>query len=125
MATGFDDDKYIKKPNTAVAYTDEQILQLRKCNDPVNGAMYFMENFLYIKHPMRGAILFEPYDYQRELIECMATHRKTVLLCGRQLGKCLDGSTMIKIKNKTTGESKEVSMADFHLMVAGDNKEII
>jgi len=80
-------DELIKKPFTKMAYTLEEIIHLQKCADPITGPMYFMENFFYIQHPLRGRIKFVPFDYQIELIENYHNNRFSINMLGRQMGK--------------------------------------
>ena len=80
-------DDLIKKPYTKMAYTAEEIYHLRLCADPITGPMYFMKNFFYIQHPLRGRIKFVPFDYQDELIENYHNNRFSINMLGRQMGK--------------------------------------
>lgn len=78
MATG------IKRANRESEYNPEQLAELARCQkDPV----YFITNYVMIQHPTRGAVPFELYDYQLEMLDAIHTHKDTVLLCSRQLGK--------------------------------------
>ncbi len=83
----------IKKAHKKVKYTDKQIADLHRCSDPVTGPMYFMERFLRIQHPTKGALKFEPYDFQRKLVETYHNHRFSVNMLARQTGKttCASG----------------------------------
>lgn len=114
MGTGIDDGKFIKKPNIKQTYTQDQVEHMMKCMDPVDGPMHFMENFMMIQHPTRGSLLFDPYDYQRELVKSYHTHRMQISLLGRQLGKCLEKDSIIKVRNKKTGEVIEMTIEEFH-----------
>ncbi len=87
MPSGMEDDKYIKKPNTLIEYTPQQVEELLKCEDPINGPLYFMETFMWIQHPVKGSMRFEPFEYQKGLIQSYVTHRNQISLLGRQLGK--------------------------------------
>jgi hypothetical protein len=80
-------DELIKKPYLKMAYTLEEIVHLQKCADPITGPMYFMENFFYIQHPLRGRIKFEPFDYQIDLVENYHNNRFSINMLGRQMGK--------------------------------------
>ncbi len=84
---GIDDTKFIKKPNQLSEYTPEQLEHFKKCTDPVDGPLYFMENFMMIQHPILGSLLFDPYEYQKDLIASYVKHRQQISLLGRQLGK--------------------------------------
>jgi phage terminase large subunit-like protein len=55
--------------------------------DPVSGPRYFIENFMYIQHPMRGRQKLELYDFQLDLIDNYHANRKTVNMVSRQMGK--------------------------------------
>ena len=82
-----DDNKFIKKAGEKISYTLEEMDQLRGCMHPNNGPMFFMENFMMIQHPTRGSLLFQPYDFQRELVDCYHNHRYSIALISRQMGK--------------------------------------
>lgn len=74
----------IKRANRESEYTPAQLLELDRCRkDPV----YFIKNYVKIQHPTRGSVQFDLYDYQLEMLDAIHTHKDTVLLCSRQLGK--------------------------------------
>lgn len=75
--------EYVKRPREEIEYTAEQIKELKKCRDSIN---YFIK-YVKIVNPDEGEIQFEPYDYQRMLIESFENHRFNVSLCSRQSGK--------------------------------------
>ena len=81
------DGVLIKKAHKQDRYTLEEVQHLEKCMDPVTGPLYFMRNFLKIQHPVRGAIDFEPYDYQVRLIEAYHNHKDVIAMLPRQMGK--------------------------------------
>lgn len=80
-------DKLVKKPYMRMSYSLLEKEQLRLCADPITGPMYFMENFFYIQHPLRGRIKFIPFDYQIELIANYHNNRFSINMLGRQMGK--------------------------------------
>ncbi len=93
----------LKKPNQEVSYTHEQIQELKRCaQDPV----YFINNYVMIQHPVKGAIPFELYDYQIKMVEAFKEHRFTCTLSSRQTGKCFFYSTMINTIKKPIGLKK-------------------
>ena len=80
------DDSYVpyKKPGTKIQYTAEQIKELTLCSqDP----LYFIEHYVKIVHPVKGLVVFKPYEYQKELIRCVNKYRNVVGLMSRQNGK--------------------------------------
>jgi len=76
-----------KKAHTKDTYTEEQIQHIVKCMDPDNGYMYFAEHFAYIQHPVKGKLLFAPYEYQVRLMHSYHTYRFNINMMPRQTGK--------------------------------------
>lgn len=74
----------LKKPGQQSTYTHDQIQELIKCqNDPV----YFIENYVYIRHAKRGRLKFAMYDYQKEMARKYHTQQFNIVLSARQTGK--------------------------------------
>ncbi len=77
-------NNFIKRPYAESEYTPESIQALaRSKRDPV----FFIRNYIYLQHPVRGKILFDLYDYQEELVRACLTDKRIILLCARQMGK--------------------------------------
>lgn len=84
MAKPTTDFDAVKRAHLKSDWTETKIEQLARCNaDP----LYFMENFMRIQHPTRGALPFTPYDFQRRMIKGMHEHRQTIVMAARQCGK--------------------------------------
>jgi len=81
------DDKLVKKAHVKIRYTPLMLDELQKCEDPDTGPMYFMENFMFIQHPVKGKLKFQPFQYQRELCDVYHNYRYSIAMIGRQLGK--------------------------------------
>lgn len=81
------DDHLVKRAYKRVKYSKTDIDELTACMHPATGPLYFMENFMYIQHPVRGREQFHPYDFQRELIDVYHNNRKSINMLSRQLGK--------------------------------------
>jgi hypothetical protein len=77
----------IKKPHSLESFTEQQILDFMACADPVTGPEYFISNFFYIQHPVRGRMLYKPYGYQQRLIKTYHSFRFCISLMPRQTGK--------------------------------------
>lgn len=77
----------VKTPHKREVYTEQQIQEFALCADPVDGPMYFMDNFFYIQHPTRGRMLYHPFDYQRRLIDTYHKYRFSISMMPRQTGK--------------------------------------
>ena len=81
------DGNLIKKAHAPQRYTLEEVKHLEACMDPVDGPLYFCKNFLKIQHPVRGAIKFEPYEYQERLIQSYHNYKQSIGMLPRQMGK--------------------------------------
>lgn len=74
----------LKKAFTESEYTLEMLEEIRRVReDPV----YFCRNYVHIKHPTRGQILFDLYPYQEDIINKYQYNRFNILLSARQTGK--------------------------------------
>lgn len=78
----------VKEPYKPTVFNSEKELDdFVKCCDPVNGYLYFMDNFFMIQHPTQGSIYYHPYEYQKRLIDTYHNYRYSISLMPRQTGK--------------------------------------
>lgn len=87
MASKNIDNKLVKTAHSTLKYTEQAIEELLKCSDPVAGHHYFLKNFFFIQHPVKGKLKYEAFDYQKRLIDSYHQHRFNVNLLPRQTGK--------------------------------------
>lgn len=88
MATGKGTDAVlVKKAHKKDKFTEKQIQEFARCADPVTGPEYFMSNYFYIQHPVKGKMLYNPFDYQSRLIDTYHNNRFSIALMPRQTGK--------------------------------------
>jgi hypothetical protein len=74
----------LKKANTAIEFTEEQIIEFLKCkDDPV----YFANNYIKIVSLDEGLTQFHPYHFQEKLINNFHTNRFNICKMPRQTGK--------------------------------------
>jgi len=89
----------LKKANTPIEFTQEQIEEFIKCqSDPV----YFAKNYVKIVTLDHGLQPFKMYPFQEKLVERFHKHRFNICKMPRQTGKCFSINTKIRIKNKKT-----------------------
>jgi hypothetical protein len=81
------DGVLIKKAHSKQKYTEQDIKDLLACQDTDTGPQYFLNNFFYIQHPVKGKIKYNAYDYQVELLNSYHHNRFSINMLGRQLGK--------------------------------------
>jgi hypothetical protein len=85
-------DTLIKKPHTTQKWSEQDIEDLMKCQDQEVGPHYFLDNFFFIQHPVKGKMKYFAFDYQRRLIDSYHDHRFNVNLLPRQTGKTTTAS---------------------------------
>lgn len=91
-------------------FTQDEVGEFIKCmNDPV----YFAETYFKIITADGGVEQLTLYEYQKEFISSYITNRKMVVNASRQIGKCIDFTTLINIRNKKTSEIITISVGDF------------
>jgi len=74
----------LKKANTQIEFTQEQVLEFVKCQeDPV----YFAKNYVKIINLDSGLTQFEPYHFQEKLINNFHKNRFNICKMPRQTGK--------------------------------------
>lgn len=111
------DNYTLKRPNIQHEFTKEQIEEYTKCaKDPI----YFIRNYIKVISLDHGLVNFDLYPFQEKMINSFHENRFTICKISRQSGKCAESKAMILLRNKNTGEEKEISIGDFFL----ENKNI-
>lgn len=87
MSKGTADTSLVKQAYSQHDYTHEELLEFKQAADRTTGPLYFMENFMQIQHPTKGSIQFKPFAYQVDLITNYNECRRSINMCGRQMGK--------------------------------------
>ena len=74
----------LKKTNTPVEFTKENIIEFRKCaEDP----LYFIKNYVQIVSLDHGLVPFEMYSFQEGMVSTMHDNRFSIFKLPRQSGK--------------------------------------
>lgn len=87
MPTKSLDGVLTKKAHSKETFTETHIQDLVACANTDNGYHYFCSNFFYIQHPVKGKLLFEPFEYQTRLLDAYHGHRFNINMLPRQMGK--------------------------------------
>lgn len=107
----YNNNNSLKKSGVEEQFTDEHVQELTRCFQDV---AYFVRNYIYIVSLDEGRVLFNLYDYEKEMIDVFHNNRFCVVRAGRQLGKCLKKSINIRVRNKKTGDIYEQPIGDFY-----------
>jgi hypothetical protein len=74
----------LKRANTTIQWTEEQIIEFMKCkDDPV----YFAKNYIKIVSLDDGLVPFKMYPFQERLVQRFHEHRFNICKMPRQTGK--------------------------------------
>ena len=74
----------LKKINTPVEFSQDQIVEYQKCaEDP----LYFMEKYVRIVSLDEGLVPFKMYDFQKRIVDTIHNNRFTICKLPRQSGK--------------------------------------
>lgn len=82
-----DSNQFVRSPGKIIPLTDHQISEIIQCSDPDTGYEYFMRRYFYIQHPVKGKLLYDPYDFQLDLIKNYHENRFSISMLARQMGK--------------------------------------
>ena len=101
----------LKRANVSVEWTEETISEYQKCmEDP----LYFVQNYIKIVSLDEGLVSFEMFPFQKEILGTIHNNRFTICKLPRQSGKCHHINTIVKVRNKETGEIKEITVGDLY-----------
>jgi len=111
LKTYYQGNEDLKRKGVNLEYTPEQVAEVTKCFKDIN---YFLSNYVYIISLDKGKVLFEPYEFQKEMLQTFKESRFSVANLGRQLGKCCSKDINIHVRNKKTGDVYEQSIGEFY-----------
>lgn len=105
----------LRKKGEKIEYTQEMIDEIIKCKTDI---VYFAENYFYIVTGKKGKSKIELYDWQKKVLKAFVDtpndKRHCIVKIARQSGKCFLADTKVKIRNKKTGEVKEITVGEFY-----------
>jgi len=107
---------YYKDPSVKAAgivenYTQDQVQEYIRCSqDPI----YFIEKYIQVNTIDKGLVPLNLRTYQKNIVESVHNNRHSVILSGRQSGKCLCTNSIISLRNKKTGEIIKCTIGDFY-----------
>ena len=94
--------------------TDWQIQEIKRCKN----ILYFAHHYIWVKGG-KGIEKFEPRAFQSDYFRCFLPSsikkgiKDLILVYGRQMGKCFDINTKVRIRNKKSKEIAEITVKDF------------
>lgn len=102
-------DQQWRQPDITFEYTEEEIIELRKCAEDV---VYFANKYAYSMTD-EGIQKITLRDYQIDRLRDLQNNRFNVYMASRQIGKCFLHFINIKIRNKKTGKIESIEIGEF------------
>jgi|AntDeeMinimDraft_6_1070357.scaffolds.fasta_scaffold01314_10 phage terminase large subunit-like protein len=84
-----------KNADQQETYTETQIKKFLKCADPVDGFLYFIEQFVKYVNPATGVQNLRLCDFQKDLLKNIHNEKISVNMLPRQMGKTLCAAAYI------------------------------
>jgi len=111
MNDGYLGNERLKRVGVEIQYTEEQAVEIAKCiADPV----YFIKNYVKIVNVDKGLVPFDMWPFQESMVNDFHANRFSICKMPRQVGKCLQLNTPIRLRNKKTGEIVEMTVGEFY-----------
>lgn len=111
----------VKGPGEKQNITKQQAAEYLRCvEDPI----YFMKKYVKITHIDHGLIPFKMYPYQEQMVKNFHSKRFNIALLSRQSGKCVSLNTVIRIRNKNTGEVQEMTVEELYELQSRINPDL-
>jgi len=116
-------DESLRGAKEEVPITKTQIEEMIRCKEDI---IYFANNFFYIVNQDKGLIKIPLREYQKQVLKCYVDppngKRHVLLQQPRQSGKCFLSSSIINIRDKSTGEIIETTVP---ALISGGNSETV
>ena len=111
LGGGYNGNASLKRLGIEISYTKEQVAEIVKCSeDPI----YFIKNYVKIVNVDKGLIPFDMWPFQENMVNTFHNNRFCIAKMPRQVGKCLQLNTPIRLRNKRTGEIIEMTIGEFY-----------
>ena len=111
LGGGYNGNASLKRLGIEISYTEEQVAEIVKCSeDPI----YFIKNYVKIVNVDKGLIPFDMWPFQENMVNTFHNNRFCIAKMPRQVGKCLQLNTPIRLRNKRTGEIIEMTIGEFY-----------
>jgi len=92
LVRGYLGNNNLKRVGEQIEYTQDMLKEYMKCaQDPI----YFAKNYIKIVHVDKGLVPFDMYDYQEDIANKIANHRRVAVLTARQSGKTTTATAVI------------------------------
>jgi len=113
---GYESNPNVKAANQSITFSPDQVQEYLKCSkDPI----YFIEKYIHVVTLDEGKKLMKLYPFQKDIVNAIQNNRYVIAKLPRQSGKCVCINSKVKIRNKTTGEEREVTIGELKALLEG------
>lgn len=99
---------------------DRRMSEIAKCKRDI---AYFADNYYKIVNLDKGLMQLKMYDVQKGLLKHFVENNQAIVCSSRQMGKCVGEDSILKIKDKETGEVREVKAGELWAELETAEKE--
>lgn len=92
--------------------------ELKRCK---NDILYFCRKYFKIVSLKDGLVTLDPYPKQAELLKFIQDNNRVICTASRQVGKCVQKNSIIRIRNKITGIEEEITIVQFFTRILESN----
>ena len=111
LLKGYNGNQNLKRAGEKIDFTAENAIEWMKCKaDPI----YFINNYCKIISLDEGLVDFKTFGYQDRAILAAHNNRNSILMFPRQLGKCVCINTIVKLKQKSTGKTFDITIGQLY-----------
>lgn len=97
-------------------YTTEHLIEIKKCSENI---FYFICNYAKVITLKGGIDLLKLYQYQKNAIKIIAENRFSIFKFPRQMGKCVDENTNIKVR--INGDILDLTIGQLYHIIDTEN----
>ena len=109
----YNGNQKLKKAGVALTLNVFQQQEFVRCMlDP----LYFIKTYVMTVSLDYGLVPFALYPYQEKMVSHMSDNRFSIFMTSRQMGKCLNPLSMVRLRNKLTGKVHDTAIGDFYSM---------
>jgi hypothetical protein len=104
----------IRGAGEQIEYTKEMLAEYVKCKEDI---LYFAEKYFVITTIDHGKIKIPLWDFQKKVLKAFIdppdNKKNIIMMMPRQQGKCFLSDTIVKIRNRKSGEIREIEIGKF------------
>jgi len=107
----FNANEGVRRKGIKFAMTPEEIEEYIKCKLSV---YYFAEHYCKIKLEDGTVGQMKLRDYQKDIIKLYTENRYSILMASRQVGKCIDYTSVITVRDDNTGYAYKINIGKLY-----------